>query len=97
MFPLRLPEGLRARADARARELGLSLNALVAVALDQYLTAVHDMSHAIAGDMSRAVAPVTGRRAKGGGRAARVSSGDMPRNAPCYCGSGKKFKRCHGA
>ena len=21
---------------------------------------------------------------------------DMPKNAPCYCGSGKKFKRCHG-
>jgi preprotein translocase subunit SecA len=22
--------------------------------------------------------------------------GDVPRNAPCPCGSGKKFKRCHG-
>ncbi|HSR22459.1 MAG TPA: SEC-C metal-binding domain-containing protein, partial [Candidatus Eisenbacteria bacterium] len=21
---------------------------------------------------------------------------DVPRNAPCPCGSGKKFKRCHG-
>ncbi|MFT2094811.1 SEC-C metal-binding domain-containing protein [Acidiphilium multivorum] len=20
----------------------------------------------------------------------------MRRNEPCYCGSGKKFKRCHG-
>ncbi|MFX8466508.1 SEC-C metal-binding domain-containing protein [Acinetobacter baumannii] len=20
----------------------------------------------------------------------------MPRNAPCPCGSGKKFKHCHG-
>jgi preprotein translocase subunit SecA len=22
--------------------------------------------------------------------------GDVPRNAPCPCGSGKKYKRCHG-
>ena len=25
------------------------------------------------------------------------SSGGPSRNAPCYCGSGKKYKRCHGA
>jgi preprotein translocase subunit SecA len=24
-------------------------------------------------------------------------SGDVSRNSPCPCGSGKKFKRCHGA
>jgi preprotein translocase subunit SecA len=23
--------------------------------------------------------------------------GKVPRNAPCPCGSGKKFKQCHGA
>lgn len=26
-----------------------------------------------------------------------TSSGGTPRNAPCPCGSGKKYKRCHGA
>jgi preprotein translocase subunit SecA len=26
-----------------------------------------------------------------------VSSGDVSRNSPCPCGSGKKYKRCHGA
>jgi preprotein translocase subunit SecA len=26
-----------------------------------------------------------------------VSAGGPSRNAPCYCGSGKKYKRCHGA
>lgn len=26
-----------------------------------------------------------------------VTSGDISRNSPCPCGSGKKFKRCHGA
>jgi preprotein translocase subunit SecA len=24
------------------------------------------------------------------------SWGKVPRNAPCPCGSGKKFKQCHG-
>ncbi|WP_283138460.1 preprotein translocase subunit SecA [Rhizohabitans arisaemae] len=28
--------------------------------------------------------------------AERASYGDVSRNAPCPCGSGKKFKRCHG-
>jgi preprotein translocase subunit SecA len=26
-----------------------------------------------------------------------ASFDDVPRNAPCPCGSGRKFKRCHGA
>mgnify|MGYP000107760905 FL=1 len=26
-----------------------------------------------------------------------ITSGDVSRNSPCPCGSGKKFKRCHGA
>jgi len=26
-----------------------------------------------------------------------VESGGTSRNAPCPCGSGRKFKRCHGA
>jgi preprotein translocase subunit SecA len=25
------------------------------------------------------------------------TSGGISRNAPCPCGSGKKYKRCHGA
>ena len=37
------------------------------------------------------------RRAPGAApRPGRVGSGPS-RNAPCYCGSGKKYKRCHGA
>src|SRR5690606_18801911 len=27
---------------------------------------------------------------------ADIDFGDVPRNAPCPCGSGRKFKRCHG-
>jgi preprotein translocase subunit SecA len=26
-----------------------------------------------------------------------VTTGDVSRNSPCPCGSGKKYKRCHGA
>ncbi|MBU2670447.1 preprotein translocase subunit SecA [Actinoplanes bogorensis] len=35
-----------------------------------------------------------GRRAQAPGAA---ESNGPSRNAPCYCGSGKKYKRCHGA
>jgi preprotein translocase subunit SecA len=40
---------------------------------------------------------------RGGGQAAQtanpnqVFSDKVPRNAPCPCGSGKKYKKCHGA
>jgi preprotein translocase subunit SecA len=35
--------------------------------------------------------------ARAGGAHAAESSNGPSRNAPCYCGSGKKYKRCHGA
>jgi preprotein translocase subunit SecA len=31
------------------------------------------------------------------GQAPQAVSGKVPRNAPCPCGSGKKYKKCHGA
>ena len=40
-------------------------------------------------DAAEPEAPATG--------GAAVSSGEPGRNAPCPCGSGKKYKRCHGA
>jgi preprotein translocase subunit SecA len=39
-------------------------------------------------------APQTVRNESSG--APGADFGDVPRNAPCPCGSGKKFKRCHG-
>jgi preprotein translocase subunit SecA len=39
--------------------------------------------------------PVAGARRTAPGQA--VSSNGPSRNAPCPCGSGKKYKRCHGA
>jgi preprotein translocase subunit SecA len=31
------------------------------------------------------------------GNGSRASVGEVARNAPCPCGSGRKYKRCHGA
>jgi preprotein translocase subunit SecA len=31
------------------------------------------------------------------GAGGQAFSGKIPRNAPCPCGSGKKYKKCHGA
>jgi preprotein translocase subunit SecA len=33
----------------------------------------------------------------GNGQAAQASSSKIPRNAPCPCCSGRKYKKCHGA
>ncbi|UTW55731.1 preprotein translocase subunit SecA [Kordiimonas sp. SCSIO 12610] len=42
--------------------------------------------------------PITGENEMSGGVSPNDPStwGDVPRNAPCPCGSGKKFKHCHG-
>jgi preprotein translocase subunit SecA len=37
-----------------------------------------------------------GQQVSNGAATATSEYGDVPRNAPCPCGSGKKFKRCHG-
>ncbi len=38
--------------------------------------------------------PVAGQQGTGGATAEAIR--EVPRNAPCPCGSGKKYKRCHG-
>jgi preprotein translocase subunit SecA len=44
-------------------------------------------------------APSGGGGGGGGnsGAAPQAISDKVPRNAPCPCGSGKKYKKCHGA
>ncbi len=52
------------------------------------------------GDGETRARPVTSRRAaQGNGLDASDPSswGRVSRNAPCPCGSGKKYKHCHGA
>jgi preprotein translocase subunit SecA len=51
-------------------------------------------------DNRAAVEEGGGQAAPAGGQAGnpqQVFSDKVPRNAPCPCGSGKKFKKCHGA
>jgi preprotein translocase subunit SecA len=38
-----------------------------------------------------------GGNGEGGGKPSQVISDKVPRNAPCPCGSGRKYKKCHGA
>ena len=48
---------------------------------------------------SAVAAPVgaaSGGSPNGGGSPAPVPAGKLGRNDPCWCGSGKKFKKCHG-
>src|ERR1700682_3026386 len=44
---------------------------------------------------TRAVEPVAGG-GNGGSNPASMPAGKIGRNDPCYCGSGKKYKKCHG-
>ena len=65
---------------------------------------VHSMFH-----VTITQEPANGRRQRNGGAAAspmqavnaqgreKVAAAKVGRNAPCPCGSGKKYKRCHGA
>ena len=41
--------------------------------------------------------PLAGARAGGAPGATDASQGKVGRNEPCPCGSGKKYKKCHGA
>lgn len=83
---LRLPDPLKARATEYADQLGISLNALLAVALKDYLDAREGRAGAGA---KRPASP----------RPASAASQTIPRvgrNEPCPCGSGRKYKLCHG-
>lgn len=121
---LRLPDELRAEADAYAARLGVSLNALIAVALADYLHARRSVpvpvsveaGESSSGSLVRCAAPGRGSAPTSPMPEARAlpASVSVPAksrppgrlgyakpsggvNAPCPCGSGQKWKRCHGA
>jgi len=50
-----------------------------------------------AGATATALAPPPARAAQTQGTVVNDEQRDVGRNDPCWCGSGKKFKRCHGA
>jgi preprotein translocase subunit SecA len=41
-------------------------------------------------------ATATAGNPNGGAQGAPVGAGKIGRNDPCWCGSGKKYKKCHG-
>ena len=46
--------------------------------------------------VAKSAGPMSATAVGEGARPGQVVGSDTPRNAPCPCGSGKKFKRCHG-
>lgn len=114
---VRFPDALKAEAMAYADALGISLNALCAVALRDYLdqrkqgaaqaggapapTRAPPATPAVASPApvpARAPAesrtPTSGRGGPAASFWAKPAAGV---NAPCPCGSGQKWKKCHGA
>lgn len=108
---LRLPDALQAEATAYAARLGVSLNALCAFALRDYLDARLPLAALHQGAVLPAVA--SGVTRLHGTKAAAVigvsltspstqsdsevaSWPKVGANQPCPCGSGRKYKLCHG-
>jgi len=48
------------------------------------------------GGVARSGGPTSPTAVGEGARPGQAVGSDTPRNAPCPCGSGKKYKRCHG-
>ena len=88
---VRLSDPLRGEAVAFARSIGISLSALVAVSVRDYLDARQRPVEQPAGAGGLSLAPASHSPAP-----RPVSLAKVGRNDPCPCGSGKKYKQCHG-
>jgi len=60
-------------------------------------TGRNEMDGPDAGPVAPRTAPTLRRTSSSGNPNDPASWGKVPRNAPCPCGSGKKYKQCHGA
>ena len=73
-------------------------------AVDDYLKAIYEIAGddrrastaSLARKLSVAPASVTGMLQKLAERKPVSVEKTLGRNDPCHCGSGKKFKKCHG-
>jgi uncharacterized protein YecA (UPF0149 family) len=93
---LRLPADLKAEAEALTQHLGLSLNALCVMALRnqvRYLSKSYGLPPVGPAGLQAPTSPPPARPVV----SKRASVPRVALNAPCPCGSGKKYKRCHGA
>lgn len=98
--PLRLPAGFHAEATAYAEAIGLSLNALCAIALRQFLDRAKDGGESMHA-MSILRTEPRAASGSGGPRPAVVppaprSIPKVAKGQPCPCGSGKPYGKCHG-
>lgn len=102
---VRFPDALKAEAMAYADGLGLSLNGLCAVALRDYLDARKKLPEPIPAAPEQARPGVSVKAEPGLSIPApelkpKVFPDRFEKpssvNAPCPCGSGQKWKRCHG-
>lgn len=101
----RLPPALKAEAQSYADSLGISLNALLSVALRDYLDLRAPERRApsaprppLAPDVppSPAARVPSPAQMPAPARALSVGVAKVGPNQPCPCGSGQKYKRCHG-
>lgn len=95
---LRLPDALKADAESYASGLGISLNALCAVALRDYLDK-RAATDKLPGALTYGAKPVRGQQNPPPAVAAAPAPLPVAKvgaNQPCPCGSGQKYKRCHG-
>lgn len=104
---LRFPDPLKAEATAYADTLGVSLNALCAIALRDYLDARKGKPATLresVGSPAKPRASTSPAPARPPAASVADAQGGKPMrpvtkvgaNQPCPCGSGQKFKRCHG-
>lgn len=104
---LRLPPDLRAEAATQAEASGISLNAWLTLGVRNWVSYKRREFQQIAArpvDHRHRPPPRTAASRKGT-TASRPAASPAPaaqafpkvgRNDPCPCGSGLKFKRCHG-
>lgn len=96
MTTLRLSDALQASAASYADRLGISLNALVAVALADYLESRGQLQ--AARPRLQATTPAASPMTPPSSQLRQPAPVyKAERNEPCPCGSGRKFKVCHGA
>ncbi len=63
----------------------------------EHETAAGSEAIAAAGRPANALPPAGGNGAGPAAPMVKSAEESIGRNDPCWCGSGKKFKRCHGA
>jgi hypothetical protein len=96
---VRMSDDLRDRAAVFAKGVGITVNALMVVALNDYLALRSNQGRFRVAPTERDVgteSPKLGEARGDGNNPCPERFPGTSRNAPCPCGSGKKYKRCCG-